>query len=72
MSSLMLIRALLVGVEEEQAGKDDPTDQFITKGAKKGTGFEYTCNCCATGSSFNGKKRKLTIMMHMHAREQFS
>ena len=30
---------MVVDVEEEEGVKDDPTDQFITKGSKKGTGF---------------------------------
>ena len=37
----------------------DPTDEFVTKGERKGSGHEWTCNCC--GGKFIGHKRKITV-----------
>ena len=37
----------------------DPTNEFVIKGEKKGTGHEWTCKCCCR--NFTGHKRKLTM-----------
>ena len=40
---------------------EDPTDEFVTEGQRKGTGHEWTgaCNCC--GANFTGHKHKLIM-----------
>jgi hypothetical protein len=46
------------GPDDDGCEGNDPTEQFVTKGDKKGSGWTWTCNCC--GDQFNGKRRKLT------------
>ena len=42
----------------------DPTNEFVMKGEKKGTGHEWTCKWC--GRNFPGHKCKLTVTADAH------
>ena len=50
-----------MAVELEADLNADPTNEFVIKGEKKGTGNERTCKCCQCGRNFTGHKRKLTV-----------